>query len=343
MRPASAPAPIFRRFSLRRRARHAAELSGNGAFRPAPGGTPPGETPADPPYPRPCRGLHSLPQSALHAAVCTPRRGLLPSAGDDADGRDENACFHKSYRTRAGQASPLPRTPHEGTRALLSLPPPPGLPLACALSLPPRPVPPELTSRTSRRRPPPLGPPSPASAQPRPGLRTKEPVLCCLFRPPADGPGLRSVSAPAAGASPSVLCARHAFFRNAAAARDAPKTGKGMPLSGHPFLLFCISTATGCAALPARQTEPPLRNPWASTVTFPEGNAPARYRYQRLATLMRAMARARASSARCTSVSGLGSDRRCSARALACSARSTSMSAASSAASASTVILLSAT
>lgn len=176
---------------------------------------------------------------------------------------------------------------------------------------------------------------------PCPGLRTQEPGRTSAA--PADGPGLRSVSAPAACAAPSVLCARHAFFRNAAAARDAPKTGKGMPLSGHPFLLFCISTATGCAALPARQTEPPLRNPWASTVTFPEGNAPARYRYQRLATLMRAMARARASSARCTSVSGLGSDRRCSARALACSARSTSMSAASSAASASTVILLSAT
>lgn len=90
----------------------------------------------------PCRSLHSMPRPALHAAVCTPRRGLLPSAGDDAYGRDENACFHKSYKTRAGQASPLPRTPHEGTRALLSLPPPPGLPLACALSLPPRPVPP---------------------------------------------------------------------------------------------------------------------------------------------------------------------------------------------------------
>lgn len=72
MRPASAPAPIFRRFSLRRRARHAAELSGNGAFRPAPGGTPPGETPADPPYLRPCRSLHSTPQSALHAATCSP-------------------------------------------------------------------------------------------------------------------------------------------------------------------------------------------------------------------------------------------------------------------------------
>ena len=180
MRPASAPAPISRRFSLRRHARHAAELSGNGAFRPAPGGTPPGETPADPPYPRPCRGLHSLPQSALHAAVCTPRRGLLPSAGDDADGRDENACFHKSYRTRAGQASPLPRTPHAGARPYFRR-------ARALLSLPPRPLPPELTSRTSRRRPrTPLGPPSPASAQPRPGLRRKEPVLCCLFRrPPA--------------------------------------------------------------------------------------------------------------------------------------------------------------
>ena len=216
----------------------------------------------------------------------------------------------------------MPPAAVSARRSPAVLPPPPRTVPACALSLPPRPVPPELTSRTSRRRPrTPLGPSSPA----------------------ADGPGPRSVSAPAAGAAPSVLCARHAFFRNAAASRDAPKTGKGMPLSGHPFLLFCISTATGCAALPARQTEPPLRNPWASTVTFPEGNAPARYRYQRLATLMRAMARARASSARCTSVSGLGSDRRCSARALACSARSTSMSAASSAASASTVILLSAT
>ena len=71
-------------------------------------------------------------------------------------------------------------------------------------------------------------------------------------------------------------------------------------------------------------------------------NAPAGRPAQRLATRMREMARARASSALCTSVSGCGSARRFSARALACSARSTSMSAASSAASARMVTLLSA-
>lgn len=80
----------------------------------------------------------------------------------------------------------------------------------------------------------------------------------------------------------------------------------------------------------------------ADTFPFPEGNDPARYRYQRLATRMRAMARVSASSALCTSVSGFGSARRCSARALACSALSTSMSEASSAASARMVTLLSA-
>ena len=64
--------------------------------------------------------------------------------------------------------------------------------------------------------------------------------------------------------------------------------------------------------------------------------------HQRRATRMRSMALVRASSARCTSVSGFGSARRASARALACSALSTSMSEASSAASARMVTLLSA-
>lgn len=79
-----------------------------------------------------------------------------------------------------------------------------------------------------------------------------------------------------------------------------------------------------------------------ASFAFPEGNAPARYRYQRLATRIRAMALVSASSARWTSVSGLRSARRSSARALACSALSTSMSEASSAASARMVTLLSA-
>lgn len=316
-----------------------------------PGGTPPGETPADPPYLRPCRGLHSLPQSALHAAVCTPRRGLHSLPPETMrTAATKMPVFTNPIELVRDRQAPCPglRTQEPGRTsaapALCCLCPIFVSTSAPALCLCRR----DLCRPNSR---PGLPGDAPRRSDHLPRLRhnrapdsaRRNPCSAVSSAALADGPGLRSVSAPAAGAAPSVLCARHAFFRNAAAARDAPKTGKGMPLSGHPFLLFCISTATGCAALPARQTEPPLRNPWASTFTFPEGNAPARYRYQRLATLMRAMARARASSARCTSVSGLGSDRRCSARALACSARSTSMSAASSAASASTVILLSAT
>ena len=184
MRPASAPAPIFRRFSLRRHARHAAELSGNGAFRPAPGGTPPGETPADPPYLRPAavctprRSLHSTPQSALHAAVCSPPPETMRTAATKMPvftnpialvqdrqapgpglrtqepvlcclfrrprGRSRPAlCLRTRGRCRPnsrpglpgdapsarttfpGFGTTAPRTPHEGTRALLSLPPPP--------------------------------------------------------------------------------------------------------------------------------------------------------------------------------------------------------------------------
>lgn len=123
-------------------------------------------------------------------------------------------------------------------------------------------------------------------------------------------------------------------------------TQKGDAPSGHPLSVIFISMATGyaflCAFSECRQITLPNPALQKASFAFPEGNAPARYRYQRLATRIRAMALVSASSARWTSVSGLGSARRSSARALACSALSTSMSEASSAASARMVTLLSA-
>ena len=120
---------------------------------------------------------------------------------------------------------------------------------------------------------------------------------------------------------------------------------KGMPLRDIPFLLFLsawrpdtpfyvLFPNVGKSLCRIRHFKRPPSH-------FPK-ETPARYRYQRLATRIRAMALVSASSARWTSVSGLGSARRSSARALACSALSTSMSEASSAASARMVTLLSA-
>lgn len=121
------------------------------------------------------------------------------------------------------------------------------------------------------------------------------------------------------------------------------KRRKGMSFRDIPFCYFCISMATGCAVsnLVMQANAPPGMQASTASFAFPEGNTPARYRYQRLATRIRAIALVSASSALCTSVSGLGSARRCSARALACSALSTSMSEASSAASARMVTLFS--
>ncbi len=121
------------------------------------------------------------------------------------------------------------------------------------------------------------------------------------------------------------------------------KRRKGMSFRDIPFCYFCISMATGCAVsnLVMPTSSPHGMQASTASFAFPEGNAPARYQYQRLATRIRAMALVSASSALCTSVSGLGSARRCSARALACSALSTSMSEASSAASARMVTLFS--